>query len=386
MVEDRPFHHYIVKIASRCNLNCTYCHIYNHSDTGWKRQPAFINIATFEKFCERVLEHCRAYNKKSVRIILHGGEPLLAGAKRLSQMASIAKDILLANNISATLSLQSNGLLFTDIIGRCLRKNNISIGISIDGPPQVNDLYRVDHRGNGQSKLLEKNINILSSGYKDVFSGFLTVVNPTIDPMAVIKYLLSFNPRSIDLLLPHHNYENLPLQKRANFSDTVYADWLIAVYDYWLHSGADTSIRYFESIIRLILGGRTLVETIGNPDVDAIVVESNGEIEMDDNLRSTYDGMTRLGYNLFENSFNEIAGTESFRMRRSGNNTLSAKCQACYLVQVCGGGNLPHRYSAEKHFDNPSVYCADLEKLILHIKASVESNLPHSKIALGNTG
>lgn len=377
MVEDRPFHHYIVKIASKCNLNCSYCHIYNHADTGWKKQPAFIDMATFQKFCDRVLEHCQAYDKKNVRVILHGGEPLLAGAKRLSQMAGIVKSTLIANNINAVLSLQSNGLLFTDDIGKCLRKNNISIGISIDGPPSVNDLYRVDHRGNGQSQLLEKNINLISAKYRDVFSGFLTVVNPATDPVAVIKYLLSFNPPSIDLLLPHHHYENLPLHKRLNLQDTVFADWLIAVYDYWLDSGTDTSIRYFESIIRLVLGGRTLVETIGNPEVDAIVIESNGEIELDDNLRSTYDGMTRLGYNLFDNSFNEIAATESFRMRRLGNNTLSAKCQACYLVKICGGGNLPHRYSAEKHFDNPSVYCTDLEKLILHIKASVESNSPY---------
>jgi len=47
---------------------------------------------------------------------------------------------------------------------------------------------------------------------------------------------------------------------------------------------------------------------------------------------------------------------------------LGPTCQACDLVRVCGGGYLPHRYSAANGFANPSVYCADLQHVIQHIQ------------------
>ena len=274
------------------------------------------------------------------------------------------------------MSIQSNGLLFTEEIGECLRRNRIAIGISIDGPPNINDVFRVNHKGEGSSQLLEGKIKLITTKYRDIFSGFLTVINPLTDPIKVLKYLLSFNAQGIDLLLPHHNYQNLPVRKEANLNDTSYADWLIKAFDYWFNSNSNTSIRFFDSIIRLILAEQTLVETIGNPNVDVVVIECNGQIEADDNLRSTYDGITRLGYNVYDNSFNDVVEDSNIQMRRLGNDRLCEKCRNCHIVNICGGGNLPHRYSKYNMFNNPSVYCADLVKLIEHIKNKIhEENI-----------
>jgi uncharacterized protein len=57
---------------------------------------------------------------------------------------------------------------------------------------------------------------------------------------------------------------------------------------------------------------------------------------------------------------------------------LCAQCRGCPVRAVCGGGYLPHRYSSRNGFDNPSVYCRDLMKLIVHIQARVLTTLPHS--------
>ena len=46
---------------------------------------------------------------------------------------------------------------------------------------------------------------------------------------------------------------------------------------------------------------------------------------------------------------------------------LCQTCQECPVVSSCGGGLYTHRYRAGSGFDNPSVYCADLLKLITHI-------------------
>ncbi len=74
-----PFHTFIWKIASRCNLNCTYCFVYNMADQRWREQPAFMSDAVARQCAVRIREHCLKHDQRHVSIIFHGGEPLLGG-------------------------------------------------------------------------------------------------------------------------------------------------------------------------------------------------------------------------------------------------------------------------------------------------------------------
>jgi uncharacterized protein len=47
-------------------------------------------------------------------------------------------------------------------------------------------------------------------------------------------------------------------------------------------------------------------------------------------------------------------------------------------VKICGGGYFPHRYSAKNGFANPSVYCADLKKMISAVMTTVNADLARS--------
>lgn len=152
-----PIHTFIIKVASRCNLNCTYCFVYNQPDKQWKNQPKLISEQTLQSTCEKIIEHLKFHSKKDVRIIFHGGEPLMGGLKHLNIIVSEIEKSFENTGISYQIGMQSNGLLINEnILKYCLSKN-ISIGISIDGPPKINDINRIDHSGNGSSKRLEKN-------------------------------------------------------------------------------------------------------------------------------------------------------------------------------------------------------------------------------------
>jgi uncharacterized protein len=67
----------IVKVASRCNINCSYCYMYNLGDLSYKLQPKFIDNKTVKKFAEKLLSHLLKNKTDSVVIIIHGGEPLM---------------------------------------------------------------------------------------------------------------------------------------------------------------------------------------------------------------------------------------------------------------------------------------------------------------------
>lgn len=376
-----PFHTFILKVASRCNLNCSYCFVYNQADSRWQNQPALMAEETIRQTAFQIKKHCQNHEKKDISIILHGGEPLLGGIDYLNRLVEIFKTVFVNTDINASFSIQSNGILFTPEVGEFLLKNNISIGISLDGPPEINDQYRVDHKGRPTTAILEKKLEILTSDYyQSIFSGFLFVINIASDPISVLEYLASFKPPGIDFILPYDNHDRLPVGKENDPNLTPYADWLIKLFNYWFYNNLDVRMRGFESIIRQIVGGSSLVESIGLNPVDLIVIETNGDIEAVDSLKATFEGATVLGYNVFEHDFNIVAQDIAVQNRQKGADSLCQKCQDCSVVDFCGGGYLPNRYSSERGFDNPSVYCQDLEKLIKHIYNAVTIELKKQEI------
>src|SRR5215207_1589681 len=363
-----PFTTYIWKIASRCNLNCSYCYVYNSADSTWRKQQFFMSEKVCHQAALRIREHCMKHDTRKFAIIFHGGEPLLGGIEHLDMLTSKIDEVFSGTNIEPVLVVQSNGLLFTPDIGDLMLKRKVSMGISLDGPPKINDIFRVDHQGRPVSAQLEECLKLLiSPAYKKIFNGFLTVINISSDPLEVVKYLLSYDPPMVDFLLPHNNYDRPPLGKERDLESTPYGDWLIKVFDYWFTHKNNTDIRFFTSIMRILFGVSSSVEGFGLSPVSIIVIETNGDIEALDALKSTYDGSTRLGYNVFENDFDTVARNPAIRSRQGGIKDLCEKCKECPVVEVCGGGYLPHRYSSERGYNNPSVYSADLEKVIRHI-------------------
>jgi uncharacterized protein len=379
-----PFHTFIWKIASRCNLNCTYCFVHNLADHRWRSQPAFMSDAVARQSAVRIREHCHKHNQHHVSVILHGGEPLLGGAEHLRRLTTVLKDELDGSGVRFRVGMQSNGLLFTPEIGDVLLDLGATMGISLDGPPEVNDRYRVDHAGRPSSAQLEQRLELLRSPrYRPLFAGLLCVIDPESDPIRVTDYLLSFDPPGFDYLLPHCNGVNRPPGKEHDPHATPFGDWLIRAFDYWFGLTTTTRIRFFDAIIRRLCGAAAGVESLGTTPVDLIVVETNGELEAVDSLKATYDGATRLGYNLFEHDLDTVAADRRVQARQLQAPGLCRRCQECSLVQVCGGGYLPHRYAGGEDFANPSVYCADLIKLIRHIRMRIGAELTRAGLPAG---
>jgi uncharacterized protein len=371
-----PFHTYLWKIASRCNLNCTYCYVYNRGDSRWRRQPKFMTDEVAYQTATRMREHCEAHEKESASIIFHGGEPLLGGLDHLMRLAGIIAEVFADSETKLTVGMQSNGLLFTPEIGDFMRRAGISVGVSIDGPPEVNDRNRVDHAGRGSSNELERRLRLLTEEpYREVFDGFLCVIDPTTDPVRTTDYLLGFDPPGIDFLLPLDNHDRRPPGKEDDLDAAPYGDWLVRAFDRWIETGTQTRVRIFNSIIGLLCGRASLVESLGLEAIDLVVVETNGEIEAVDSLKAVFEGASELGYNVFDHPFDLVARHAGVKARQLGVDSLAQACRECPVVDLCGGGYLPHRYSAERGFDNPSVYSSDLKRLITHIAETIQREL-----------
>ena len=72
----------LIKVASRCNINCKYCYVYNMGDDGWKKMPTQISQDTVENIAS-CLKNYIDEKQKPLAVVLHGGEPLLLGEKKV---------------------------------------------------------------------------------------------------------------------------------------------------------------------------------------------------------------------------------------------------------------------------------------------------------------
>lgn len=373
----------VLKVASRCNLNCSYCYVYNQGDTTYRDQPFLMTNATVELLISRVNDYCRQYRIRAFRFVFHGGEPLLAPVSFYHQFVSQVERVLPAHT-RVEYTLQTNGVLLTDDWCRALGELGVRIGISIDGPAAVHDAFRVDHRGRGSYAAavagLRRAQTHLALRYHP---GVLVVIDPTTQPEAFLEHFARIDVKTLNLLLPDGTHHKLPPHCRPDEMRTPYGDWLIRLFDAWflLPYTTRVRIRFFQQIINLILGFAETTEAIGQTHALFLVIETDGSIEAEDSLKVCKSGITKEGMHLRTHSLVSSLAAPLIAQCANSHQTLPTACQCCPIRRVCGGGVLLHRYHPANGFDNPSVYCRDLLKLITHIQNQILAVLPPSLLA-----
>jgi len=371
-----PIRQVILKIHSRCNLSCAYCYVYHHIDQSWRTQPVTMSREVIDTVARRIADHSRAWELPRVTVVLHGGEPLLAGAD-LIEYAVLAIRRASPGETQIDFAVQTNGILLTSTMLEVFRRHGVHVGVSLDGGQAANDRHRRFAHGGGSHGLVATSLALLRKDrYRDLFSGLLCTVDVRNDPIDVYEGLLEFSPPRVDLLLPHGNWTSPPPFRTADETATPYADWLIRIFDKWYAAPRRvTDIRLFSSIMALLLGGRSGSEAVGLEPVDLLTVETDGSIEQGDALKTTADGMAATGMTVAEHSFDDALRHPGIGARQQSVAALSPTCRSCPVMAVCGGGLYAHRYSEGQGFAHPSVYCADLRKLIEHVSAIMTTDL-----------
>ena len=128
----------------------------------------------------------------------------------------------------------------------------------------------------------------------------------------------------------------------------------------------------------MLLGLPGAAEAVGLSPVAAVVVETDGAIEQVDSLKTAYEGAPATGFDIFHHPFDHALDHPGVVARQLGTEALHSTCRSCPVVGICGGGNYAHRYLAGAGFGNPSLYCADLERLIRHIADQLGRVATHS--------
>ena len=366
-----PINEFVIKVASRCNLNCDYCYEYNLGDLTWKSQPKLMSEETTRVLGARIAEHASHHALATVFISFHGGEVLLLGAARLDRVCQILLEQI-ASVTEVQFSMQTNATLLSERFVDVIRKHRIAVSISIDGNRTAHDRHRVDHRGRGSYDRVLRGIDLLKTQAPECLSGLLSVIDVLNEPLETFEAVASHGIEHIDFLLPHYHWDSPP--PRPQGDQLAYGRWYWEIYRAWT---ADTypgiEIRFLANIVSQLAGGISLYEQMTLSPVTLVVVATDGSIEAVDSIKSTASGRQQLGLNVYSTTFEEALDSKLVRVRQAGEAQLCKECRECRFKKECAGGYFPHRWGGGREFDNPSVYCADLLWLISQIQNDLTS-------------
>ena len=366
---------FLVKVASRCNLDCDYCYVYHHADQAWRSMPRLLSAEHRAAFATRLADYAREVGLKRAAVIYHGGEPLLAGADTIVEFTRHVRSAVGAD-VELEVGLQTNGLLLTDEVLDALESERIAVSLSLDGPRDVNDRHRNTRRGRSSFDKVEAALERLKKR-PGTFAGVIAVIDARVPPRTLFEYFAGHRPPKLDFLLPDSHHDRLPSGRDAD--PGLYERWLTEAFDLWFDEYPQLPVRTFEALLDAMMGLNSGTDAFGLGDVSLITVETDGTYHDLDVLKVVGDGATRLAGSVCDTPIAAVAASAAIMAHRRllTKDGLSSTCRGCEVVDICGGGSVPHRYG-RGGFDNPTVYCREMKTLIAHVRRRLKAGLGQS--------
>ncbi|MDX3544901.1 FxsB family radical SAM/SPASM domain protein [Streptomyces europaeiscabiei] len=364
-----PLRQFVLKMHSRCDLACDHCYVYEHADQSWRGRPRVVSDEVLRTTAKRIAEHAETHGLTAVHVVLHGGEPLLAGRTRLRRAAT-ELTAALGGVCELDLRIHTNAVTLDERFLDLFDEFGIKVGVSLDGDRAANDLHRRYADGRSSHDRVLRAVALLNRPrYRHLFAGILCTIDLRNDPVAVHDALAELTPPRVDFLLPHATWDEPPPRPAEDIDGTAYARWLLTVHDRWAATGRSMDVRVFDSVLRTLRGESSLTESLGLAPADLAVIETDGTFEQADSLKTAHDGAPATGLDVFAHSLDEVAAHPGIVARQQGVEGLAAQCRACPVVRSCGGGLYAHRYRSDgSGFLNPSVYCSDLLSFVTDLR------------------
>jgi uncharacterized protein len=359
----------VVKIVQRCNLNCSYCYMYQHVDKSYKTKPLFLSPAMMEVLAQRLESYCKARPGHKIDIILHGGEPMLYDVKEFYLLMERLLDR--AGQHISRIAMQSNGTLLTPEWIKALHDFKISVGISIDGPQEIHDAQRRDHAGRGSHARTLESVLCLQS--ESLLSGALCVIQPGIDGLRVYEHMLANGIKRMNFLFPDATHDSKALYY-GHIGRASVARYLLPIFDRWFADDDPTiCVIIFEDIIRGLLGAKGSFRSFGSAHQGFFVIDTDGMILTTDVLKVCDSRFGASDLNIQSHNFDEFPQSSLTWQVLNDAVAPSSLCRDCTHLGMCHGGALPHRFSQNRVFDNPSIWCEDIIQVLEHVQTAISS-------------
>lgn len=335
----RDFQIFVKPTGPACNLECEYCyylkkdHLYPEGESF--RMPDIV-------LEEYIVQHIEASPEPVIRFSWHGGEPTVLGLDYFRKIVALQREHQPANQRIAN-GMQTNGTLLDEAWCRFLKEENFSVGLSLDGPEDEHNRYRVTKGGMPTHAQAMRGYELLRE--HRVYTDILCVVNAhnVRHPLEVYRFFKQIEAGYVSFL---PMVDPQPDTKSGVSALTVpaeaWGDFLCTIFDEWVSRDIGRiKVQIFEEAARTAFGQEHSLCIFRPVCGDIPVVEHNGDFYSCDHF---VDNDHHLG-NIIETPLLELL--ESPRQRafgRAKRDSLPRYCRECDVRAMCNGGCPKNRF------------------------------------------
>jgi uncharacterized protein len=358
----RDFQIFVKPAGAFCNLDCRYCYYHDKSDLYSGTIPFRMQESLLESY---IIQHIEAAPGPEVCFSWHGGEPTTLGVDFFRKAVELQRKHRPAG-WRVRNGIQTNGVLLDEEWCRFLAAEEFGVGLSLDGPAELHDPYRVTRGGQPTHRLAMRGYDLLRK--HKVYTDILCVVH-TLNvryPLSVYRFFREIGCQYVGFLpVVERALETAEAVSTHTPSAEDYGAFLCKVFDEWI--GRDVgriTVQSFEEAARPALGLEHSLCVFRETCGEIPVIEHNGDFFPCDHY---VDHEHRLG-NIRETPLGELLESRAQRsFGEAKRDALPRYCRECEVLAMCHGGCLKYRFLRTPE-DEPGLnyLCAGLKRFFLH--------------------
>ena len=352
----KPLYVMLKPAGAHCNLACKYCYYLEKNNL---YQNSHRHLMTDEMLEQFTREYIEAQTMPQVLFTWHGGEPLMRSIDFYKKALALQKKYAHGKQIDNV--IQTNGTLLTDEWCEFFAQNHWLVGISIDGPQEYHDHYRVTPAGKPSWEKVMQGIQLLKK--HRVEWNAMAVVNAynAEHPLEFYHFFrdngcqyLQFTP-IVERLTEHEDGRTLasladdreiPLAD-ASVTPQQWSNFLCTIFDDWVrHDVGKTFVEIFDCTLANWMGVLPGICAYSKECGHAGVMEHNGDVYSCDHfVFPEY----KLGNIREQSLIDMLYGEKQQAFSRLKHTSLPRQCKECDMEFACHGECPKNRFEKDKY-------------------------------------
>lgn len=352
----KPLYVMLKPAGAHCNLACKYCYYLEKNNLYQNSHRHLMSDEMLEQFTREYIE---AQTMPQVLFTWHGGEPLMRSIDFYKKALALQKKYAHGKQIDNV--IQTNGTLLTDEWCEFFAQNHWLVGISIDGPQEYHDHYRVTPAGKPSWEKVMQGIQLLKK--HRVEWNAMAVVNAynAEHPLEFYHFFrdngcqyLQFTP-IVERLTKHEDGRTLasladdreiPLAD-ASVTPQQWGNFLCTIFDDWVrHDVGKTFVEIFDCTLANWMGVLPGICAYSKECGHAGVMEHNGDVYSCDHfVFPEY----KLGNIRDQSLIDMLYGEKQQAFSRLKHTSLPRQCKECDMEFACHGECPKNRFEKDKY-------------------------------------
>ena len=324
-----------------------------------------------EAILERLMETYLPYSFPCGSFTFQGGEPTLAGAAFFERVCEFQVRYGKSGQVISN-ALQTNGVLLNQRWCELFRAYNWLIGLSLDGPEELHNRYRLNKAGQGTWKQVIGALERLQRNAIS-FNVLCVLSEANVDrPGELYRFFRALGIEHLQFI-PLAEFDEAGQPLPFSITPEQYGSFLVKLFELWWPDRKQVRIRFFDNVTEALAGLKPSTCTMHEKCDSYVVVEYNGDVYPCDFF---VEQSWRLG-NVMTDSWEEIAAREPRRSFAAMKAVPHQECSACEHAAICHSGCPKLRNGPSGRFEDLDYFCESYKVVLRECSGSLAAEVKH---------